>query len=70
MKTTNSEASHRATYQTIRIDDGPKLILVDKGRILEEIRLNDFDTRTIKTHQGEIVSCVMEATTYYRNRKS
>jgi len=59
----------KETYQTIRIDDGPKLILVDKGRILDEIPLGEFDTRIIKTHQGEIISCVMEAVTYYRNKK-
>lgn len=54
--------------QLVRVDDGPKLILVDRGRILDEIKLGDFDTRVIKTHQGQIISVMTEATTYYRNK--
>jgi hypothetical protein len=65
----NSSEAPRS-HQTIRVDDGPKIILVDKGRIIDEIRLGDFDTRTIKTHQGQIMSCVMEAVTYYRGKST
>ncbi|ASS74458.1 hypothetical protein CIG75_05275 [Tumebacillus algifaecis] len=56
-------------YQSVRVDDGPKLVLVDRGRILDELKLGEFDTRTVKTHHGQILSCVMEATTYYREKK-
>jgi hypothetical protein len=63
----NSSEAPRS-HQTIRVDDGPKIILVDKGCIIDEIKLGDFDTRTIKTHQGQILSCVMEAVTYYRSK--
>jgi hypothetical protein len=54
--------------QLVRVDDGPKMILIDRGKILDEIKLGEFDTRVVKTHQGQIVSCMTEATTYYRNR--
>ena len=60
--------STQRTLQSIRVDDGPKIILVDRGQIIDEIRLGDFDTRVIKTHQGQIVSCMLEATTYYRKK--
>ncbi|HEU4965198.1 MAG TPA: hypothetical protein VFV52_15325 [Bacilli bacterium] len=74
VKTVNTPSTDTPTeqgagvYRMIRVDEGPKLILVDRGRILDEIRLNDFDTRIVKTHQGQILSCMMEATTYYRSK--
>jgi len=68
-QTSASSLKQPPTSQSIRLDDGPKLILIDKGRVIDEIKLNDYDTRTIKTHQGEIISCLMEATTYYRKKK-
>lgn len=55
-------------YRKIRVDEGPKLILVDRGRILDEIKLSDFDTRIVKTHHGQILSCMTESTTYYRQK--
>ena len=58
----------RRTYQSIRVDDGPKLILVDRGRVIDEIKLGKFDTRTIKTHQGHIQSVRLEETTYYTDK--
>ena len=54
--------------QLVRVYDRPKLVLIDRGRILDEIKLGEYDTRVIKTHQGQIVSVMTEATTYYRNK--
>ncbi|MCX7570603.1 hypothetical protein OS242_11570 [Tumebacillus sp. DT12] len=69
MKTNSTHSPINTTVQQlVRVDDGPKLILVDRGRILDEIKLGDFDTRVIKTHQGQIISVMTEATTYYRNK--
>lgn len=55
--------------QSISLDGGPKIILVDKGRIIDEIPMSDFETRTIKTHQGEIISAMQETVKYYRAKK-
>lgn len=63
------DVQEKAVFQSVRVDDGPKLVLVDRGRIIDEIKLGEFDTRTVKTHHGQILSCVMEATTYYREKK-
>ena len=54
---------------TISLDGGPKIILIDKGRIIDEIPMSDFETRTIQTHQGEIISAMQETVTYYQAKK-